>query len=103
MASCCIPTDLERNDCRDRTNQAGGKDYRYDGRGTPKTAFQEDHYILKGGGPESYTPRFTFHGFRYVEVTTENAATPCEVSLEGLRLNSDVAPVGTFECCEPVV
>ena len=27
-----------------------------------------DEYILKGNGNEIYEPRFTFHGFRYVEV-----------------------------------
>ncbi len=27
-----------------------------------------DRYIAKGGGVETWTPRFTFHGFRYVEV-----------------------------------
>ena len=32
-------------------------------------ARQEDAYVLRGGGPEVYEPRFTFHGFRYVEVT----------------------------------
>src|ERR1035437_9250244 len=47
----------------------GGPNYRYDGVGMPKTAFQMDQYILKGEGKEVYTPRFTFHGFRYVEVT----------------------------------
>jgi alpha-L-rhamnosidase len=26
-------------------------------------------YILKGGGAETWEPRFTYHGFRYVEVT----------------------------------
>lgn len=26
-------------------------------------------YILKGGGPETWEPRFTYHGFRYIELT----------------------------------
>jgi alpha-L-rhamnosidase len=73
----------------------GGRDYRYDGVGAPKTAWQEDQYILKGEGEEVYTPRFTFHGFRYVEVT---GVPGKRVELEGLRLNSDVAPVGSFTC-----
>ena len=30
---------------------------------------QTDTYMLKGGGEEVFEPRFTFHGFRYVEVT----------------------------------
>ena len=54
----------------------GGPNYRYDGNGAPKTAFQMDEYILKGQGEEVYTPRFTFHGFRYVEVTGVPRASP---------------------------
>ncbi|MCX4680816.1 glycoside hydrolase family 78 protein [Streptomyces sp. NBC_01433] len=34
-----------------------------------RTARATDTYILKGRGTETYEPRFTFHGFRYVEVT----------------------------------
>lgn len=75
----------------------GGPEYRYDGVGRPKTAFQLDEYILRGQGMEVYTPRFTFHGFRYVEVTGF-PGTPTLATLEGHRLNSDVATVGSFEC-----
>jgi alpha-L-rhamnosidase len=75
----------------------GGKDYRYGGAGQPATAFQLDEYILGGLGPEVYTPRFTFHGFRYVEVTGF-PGRPTLDALEGLRLNSDVMPVGSFAC-----
>jgi alpha-L-rhamnosidase len=35
---------------------------------TPEGAPQEDHYICKGGGVETFEPHFTYHGFRYVEV-----------------------------------
>ncbi len=28
-----------------------------------------DHYTCEGGGVETWQPRFTFHGFRYVELT----------------------------------
>jgi alpha-L-rhamnosidase len=75
----------------------GGTNYQYAGIGAPKTAFQMDEYILKGQGAEVYTPRFTFHGFRYVEVTGF-PGKPTLASLEGLRLNSDVAPAGSFAC-----
>ncbi|QBR04932.1 rhamnosidase [Streptomyces sp. S501] len=34
-----------------------------------RTARATDTYTLKGRGHETYEPRFTFHGFRYVEVT----------------------------------
>ena len=77
--------------------KGGGPTYQYDEKGYPKTAWQQDEYILKGDGEEIYTPRFTFHGFRYVEVTGF-PGKPDLRSLEGLRLNSDVAPVGSFEC-----
>jgi alpha-L-rhamnosidase len=76
----------------------GGKDYEYNGQGYPKTAFQQDEYILKGGGnQEVYTPQFTFHGFRYVEVSGY-PGKPSLDALEGLRLNSDVATAGSFAC-----
>jgi alpha-L-rhamnosidase len=34
-----------------------------------RNADATDIYVLRGAGPESYAPSFTFHGFRYVEVT----------------------------------
>jgi len=34
-----------------------------------RSAKAEDRYILKGKGTETYEPRFTHHGFRFVEVT----------------------------------
>jgi alpha-L-rhamnosidase len=34
-----------------------------------RTAKATDHFILSGKGVEEFTPQFTFHGFRYVEVT----------------------------------
>lgn len=77
--------------------KGGGANYRYEGEGDPKTAFQIDEYILKGQGAEVFTPRFTFHGFRYVEVTGF-PGRPALDALEGLRLNSDVASAGSFEC-----
>lgn len=67
------------------------------GPGAPDVAYQSETYICKGGGVETYTPRFTFHGFRYVELTGLPAKPPLD-SIEGLRLNSAVEPVGTFEC-----
>jgi len=34
-----------------------------------RTAKATDHFILAGKGTEEYQPRFTFHGFRYAEVS----------------------------------
>lgn len=62
------------------------------GPGAPDIAWQEDTYITKGGVDEEYTPRFTFHAFRFMEIS----APP--VSVTGLRLHSDVPDAGSFEC-----
>ena len=63
----------------------------------PDTAWQSDTYITNGKGLEYYTPRFTFHAFRYVEVTGY-PNKPALNAIEGLRLNSDIKKTGTFEC-----
>ncbi len=34
-----------------------------------RSAKATDYYTKKGNGVETYIPRFTFHGFRYIEVT----------------------------------
>jgi len=66
------------------------------GPGAPPTAWQEDSYVLKGsGGVETWSPRFTFHGFRYVEVTGW-PGKPDLSALEGLRMNADLPAAGTF-------
>jgi alpha-L-rhamnosidase len=67
------------------------------GPGAPETAWQEDSYTLKGEGIETWAPRFTFHGFRYVEVTGW-PGTPTTDDFVGLRMNSDLAQRGTFSC-----
>lgn len=50
---------------------------------------------------EEFTPHFTFHGFRYVEVTGF-PGKPDWHSLTGLALNADVASAGSFECSNPL-
>ncbi len=82
-------------------HKGGGKDYVYPGKGEPQTAFQIDEYICKGKGTEIFQPRFTFHGFRYVEVTGYPGKPKLE-DFEGLRMNSDVEKVGSFECSNPM-
>ncbi len=55
----------------------------------PQLAYQSDTYILSGRGDEVYLPRFTWHGFRYVEVTGYPGTPPLD-AVEGLRLSADV-------------
>ena len=61
-----------------------------------------DVYHLKGGGPETYEPRFTYHGFRYVEVTGF-AGKPTLDSILGRVVNDDLPSAGDFECSEPLI
>jgi alpha-L-rhamnosidase len=61
-----------------------------------------DRYILKGGGKEVYEPHFTFHGFRYVELTGY-PGRPDPSDVTGVVLHSDLPPAGRFECSAPLV
>ena len=61
-----------------------------------------DVYTLKGGGAEVYEPRFTYHGFRYVEVTGF-PGKPTLASLEGRIVNDDLATAGEFACSQPTI
>lgn len=61
-----------------------------------------DTYVLKGNGEEVWQPRFTFHGFRYVEVTGY-PGKPTEDAITGIAINSNIPLVGTFECSSPMV
>ncbi len=56
-----------------------------------------DNYTLKGEGTETYEPRFTYHGFRYVEVTGW-PGKPSLNSIEGLVVHDAVPKTGDFAC-----
>jgi len=67
------------------------------GAGAPETAWQQDVYIAAGSGEEIYEPRFTYHGFRYAELTGGPVSVGPE-SLTGIRIHSAVEDAGSFEC-----
>jgi alpha-L-rhamnosidase len=65
-----------------------------------RAADQTNKYILKGESTETWEPRFTFQGFRYVavdgfpgELTTEH--------LTGIVIHSDIEPTGHFQSSNP--
>jgi alpha-L-rhamnosidase len=60
-----------------------------------RSAKAEDIYTLKGEGAEVYEPRFTYHGFRYVEVTGF-PGEPTAAALEGRVVHDDMARAGEF-------
>ncbi len=61
-----------------------------------------DTYTLKGGSLETWEPRFTFHGFRYVEVTGY-PGKPSKSAITGIVLHSDAELTSTFECSNPML
>jgi len=67
-----------------------------------RSARVTDLYTLKGGGPESYEPRFTLHGFRYVELTGY-PGTPGPEAIEGHVVGDDLESAGEFACSNPLL
>jgi len=63
----------------------------------PGVAWQKDIYIAAGNGPDIYTPRFTFHAFRYVEITGY-PVKPTPDMVTGVQLGTDVKQAGNFSC-----
>jgi alpha-L-rhamnosidase len=59
-------------------------------------------YTLAGTGEETYEPRFTFMGFRYVEVTGFPGELTAD-NLTGIVVHSDMKPTGTYQCSNPLV
>lgn len=57
-----------------------------------------DRYVLRGGAEEVWEPRFTFHGFRYVEVDA-----PVEVALEAVVVHTALERTGWFGASHPGV
>lgn len=55
-----------------------------------------DRYTLRGEGIETWEPRFTFHGFRYAEVSGW-PGTLDPAAIEAVVLHSDLEPTGSFE------
>lgn len=67
-----------------------------------RAAKSRDVYILRGGGRETYEPRFTYHGFRYVELTGY-PGTPNLNTLTAEVVHSAVPSVGGFAASNPVL
>lgn len=62
----------------------------------------KDSYILKGTDEEIFEPRFTFHGFRYVQVEGYSGELTNDC-ITGIVIHSDMKPTGSFECSEPLI
>lgn len=66
-----------------------------------RAALAQDQYILKGGD-EIIQPRFTFHGYRYLEITgIDQAIAPTDV--KGLVISSVNDLASSYETDNPLV
>lgn len=63
---------------------------------------QTDRYTCRGGGVETWEPRFTYHGFRYVEMTGY-PGTPTPDMLEGIAVYTAMDRAGSFACSDPML
>ncbi|HOB74476.1 MAG TPA: glycoside hydrolase family 78 protein [Phycisphaerae bacterium] len=62
----------------------------------------EDRYIPRTDGEEVWEPHFTYHGFRYVEVTGL-PKKPGLLAVTGRVQHSAPPPAGSFECSSPLL
>ena len=66
-----------------------------------RTAKQTDKLILSGG-EDFFEPTFTFHGFRYAEITGWPGELT-EDSLVAVVVSSELQRIGHFECSDPML
>ncbi|WP_198653853.1 alpha-L-rhamnosidase [Actinocorallia populi] len=67
-----------------------------------RQAHSVDAYTLRGGGVEEWEPRFTFHGFRYLQIDDwPGAFDPSSVT--AVVCSSDLRRTGRFSSSEPLL
>ncbi len=91
------PGQLVRVRHAEALDPATGMIYTDNLRGAP----QIDTYVLAGEGEETLEPHFTYHGFRYVEITGL-AAGPALEDVTGRVFCSSSPEVGSFETSSPL-
>jgi alpha-L-rhamnosidase len=61
-----------------------------------------DVYVAAGTGTEVFEPQFTFHGFRYAEITGYHRE-PTTAEITACVVGNDIAWTGQFACSDPMV
>ena len=64
-----------------------------------RTAKATATYTCKDG-EQTYSPQFTYMGFRYVGMT---GIQPEDIEVRAYVLHSNIASIGTFECSNPLI
>ena len=72
---------------------------------TLRTAKPVDSIILSKLQPETWSPKFTFHGFRYVQVDgwPDSPGLPTVDQIKAVVMHSDITRTGWFSCSDPLV
>ncbi len=65
-----------------------------------RRAKQEDIFITSGASYDLFEPRFTNHGFQFVEITGVSKKPDLSM-LSGIAISSDPQQTGHFECSNP--
>lgn len=60
--------------------------------------FQTDRYIAAGAASEQWEPRFVYHGFQYVQVSSSSGVKPEAVRARVVHTAFD--KIGSFECSD---
>ena len=66
-----------------------------------RSATATDYYTC-ASGPAQWEPRFTIHGFRYLEIYGEKEVVDT-LEVQGLVIYSDMPSSGTFACSHPLL
>ena len=64
-----------------------------------RSARAEVRYVLSGGGAETFTPDFTYMGFRYIRLKNWPEGAKCE-DFTALVLRTDLEENAGFECSD---
>jgi hypothetical protein len=67
-----------------------------------RSATVTDHYTFDETGTVTYTPKFTQHGYRYVEITGTTTA-PAVADVTGVVWGSDLAATGDLTTSDPML
>ncbi|KAJ4300796.1 hypothetical protein N0V90_002884 [Kalmusia sp. IMI 367209] len=69
-----------------------------------RTAKATDTFVLSSGDAQSWEPSFTYHGFRYVQVTGwPNGTSLDSTHLAAVVVHSDMERTGYFECSDELL
>ena len=65
--------------------------------------FQTDIYTLRGEGLETFSPKFNYKGFQYIQVLSNKPIELTEQSVTGIFMHSDVPTSGVIKSSNPLV